>query len=355
MTKNQRFYYVFVGGYGNEKNEAIQILLFDSKDGKLSKVGSVSRIANPSFLTVNKDLSRLYSISEVVHGEVVSYNLDLASGRLTEINRQSTTSSSPCYVSLNDDEQWLFATNYGGGSITVHPLKENGAISPLTDFRSHNAIQQQRKSHPHQIKNIPHTDKYLVTDLGLDRLYLYQFNRETSMLVLKNEVAAVVGSGPRHLTVHPELRNVYVANEFNSSISVYSYNEAVESLKLVQQIKTIPSDFDGDNYCADIHISPSNSFLYVSNRGHNSIATFTILGDGKLEKLNYSSTMGKWPRNFAIVPNGKYILVANQHTNSIVVMKIGEKGVPQATDNIFPVNSPSCLHITGAKYPLQKV
>ena len=346
IPKNQRFYYVFVGTYGSEENEAIQILLFDSKDGRLSKVGSSSQIANPSFLTVNKDQSRLYAVSEMVLGEVVSYDLDLASGRLTEINRQSITSSSPCYVSLDDNEQWLFTTNYGGGSITVLPLKEDGAISPLTDIKSYIDIQQQRTSHPHQIKNIPHTDKYLVTDLGLDRIYLYHFNRETSKLEFINEVACEPSSGPRHLTMHPELRNVYVANEFDSSISVYTYDEAVESLKPVQQIKTIPSDFAGDNYCADIHISPCNSFLYVSNRGHNSIATYTIVDDGKLEMLTCSPTMGEWPRNFTIVPNREYILVANQHTHSIVVMKIGERGVPQATGVTYPVNSPACLRIT---------
>lgn len=348
MTDNHGYYYVFVGNYGSKDDQSIQLLLFDSKSGHLRKVGSTSGVGNPSFLTVNKKKTRLYSISEEDHGEIVSFSIELESGRLSEINRQPTVGRSPCFVSLDPNDQFLFTANYGGGSITVFPLNTDGAISPFSDFIRYSDIALKKSSHPHQIKNIPNTNKYLITDLGLNRIYLYQFDYMNSQLELVNELVAVPGTGPRHLTLHQKRRIFYVANEYNSSISAYTYDETVETFELIQEIDTIPSHFKIENYCADIHISPCHSYLYVSNRGHNSLATYQILDDGTLKLLEHSSIMGEWPRNFALVPDGKHILVANQHSDSIVVMKIGSKGIPQTTSQHYSVKSPACLYIMNA-------
>ncbi|UFT98677.1 lactonase family protein [Radiobacillus kanasensis] len=350
MTINQRYYHVFVGTYGGEGEDAIQLLLFDSKNGSLKKVTSTSGIASPSFLAVNHGQNRLYAVSEVDNGEVVCYDVDIKEATLTEINRQSTDGSSPCFVSLDKGEQWLFTANYGGGSVVAHALSEDGVLFPIADRKSYNAENEKEKlSHPHSIAPIPNTNKFLVTDLGFDGLYLYQFNRDTSTLELVVEVAAVTGSGPRHFAIHPELQNIYVVNEFNSSISVYSYDDAIETLELVQQIETIPDDFKEDNYGADIHLSPTGSYLYASNRGHHSIATYKILGDGRLSSLQQTPTMGEWPRNFAIVPNAEYLLVANEHSDSIVVMKIDEEGIPRATEQVYSVHRPVCLKVMPVK------
>ncbi|MGN7401486.1 lactonase family protein [Cytobacillus praedii] len=348
MTDNHGYYYVFVGSYGNKDDQSIQLLLFDSTSGSLRKTGSTSGIMNPSFLTVNKEKTRLYSISEEDPGEIVSFSIELGSGKLSEINRQPTVGSSPCFVSLDPYDQLLFTANYGGGSITVFPLNPDGSISPFSDFKRYTDTVLKKTSHPHQIKNIPNTNKYLITDLGMNRIYLYQFNYMTSQLELLNEIVAVPESGPRHLTLHREQRIIYVANEFNSNISVYTYNEEFEIFELIQEIETTPSHIETENYCSDIHISPCQSYLYVSNRGHNSLATYQILDDGKLKLLGHSLTMGEWPRNFGLVPDGKHILVANQHSDSIVVLKIGSNGIPQTTSQHYSVKSPACLYIINA-------
>lgn len=342
-----RNYYVVVGTYGSENNHAIEILKFDSHVGSIMKVGSTSGVENPSFLSINQASNRLYSVSEVESGEVVSYELDLAKGELVEMNRQKTDGSHPCYVGLDSKEDCLFAVNYGGGSINAFPLHEDGRIASISDVKNYTGSSivknHQEQSHPHAIVSIPNTNKFIVTDLGTDLLYVYELDSQSCELQLVDKVNVPAGSGPRHLVVHPDRNNVYVVHELDSSISVFSYGEEGNSFQLIQTIGTLVEEFDGKNYCADIHLSPSGTHLYVSNRGHHSIATFEILQDGQLEILGVTSTVGEWPRNFVVVPDGKYILVANQHTNSIEIMKVGKNHLPKSIDKRYSVNQPVCL------------
>lgn len=343
MVKKQRFYDVFVGTYGNTEDEGIEWLLFDSEKGTLERVGAASGVASPSFVTVNQARNRLYAVSEVENGEVVCFEIDYLHRKLKVKNRQLTRGAAPCYITVDASDQWLFTANYDGGNVAVHPLNDDGEIAPISDLKSYAEHSLPDKiSHPHTILNIPGTNRYIVSDLGLDQLYLYEFDTE---LVLINEITAIAGSGPRHVAFNSLQRMMYVVNEFNSSISVYAYDENVELMDLVQQIDTIPADFVGENYCADIHIAPSGSYLYASNRGHHSIASYEIKPDGKLNSLDYSSTKGEWPRNFAIVPSEDYILAANERTNSIVVMEIGEDGIPRGTGSVYKINSPVCLQV----------
>lgn len=342
MTEDNERYHVYVGTYGDEADEAIQLLEFNSKDGSLNKLAGAKGVKNPSYVTVNQAQDRLYAVSELEAGQVVSFDVDLKTSKLTEINRQATKGNAPCYLTLDEEEQQLLTVNYGEGTTIVHHIAKGGSIGSESDLKTY---EDKDKSHPHTVVQIPSTNKYIVTDLGLTKLYLYELDYETSTLVLINEIDAVEGSGPRHIAIEPVLRRIYVVNEFNSRISVYSYDERVENLELIQEITTIPAGFDGDNYCADIHIAHSKSILYASNRGHHSIAVYKILEDGSLVALDHISTVGKWPRNFAILPNEEYMLVANEHTNSIVIMKIGPDGIPQPTGSEFAIQAPVCLQI----------
>ncbi|MCM3113278.1 lactonase family protein [Lederbergia lenta] len=349
MTMNQ--YDVFVGSYGKATEESIHWLRFNAADGKLIKVASISGVENPSFVTLNHTQNRLYSVSEVENGKIVSFDIDYVTGKLTELNRQSTKGSSPCFVEVHESDQYIFTANYGGENITVHPLGLSGHIDPVSEIKVHSnrGVEVNATSHPHCIRNVPNTNVYTVADLGLNRLFLYEFNEASSELVLINEVEVPVNSGPRHISFHPHLRRLYIVNELNSTILVYSYDGKVENLKWLQTIDTIPWNYEGSNYCADIHVSPSGSYLYASNRGHHSITAYKILEDGKLDCLEQTSTLGEWPRNFAIVPDERYILVANEHTNSIVVMQIRENGSLQETEQIYSVSKPVCLQILRRK------
>lgn len=342
MTSHTSTYHVYVGTYGDVEDEAIQLLEFNPKDECLTMLASATGIKNPSYLTVNKGQNRLYAVSEIETGEVVSFDIDLNRYRMMEMNRQPTAGNGPCYVTLDAKEEQLFTVNYGEGTMTTHPLRADGSLAPLCDVKTYKG---ERRSHPHTVFRIPGVDKYMVTDLGLSKLYLYEFDARHSKLELVNEISAVPDSGPRHIAIEPSLRRMYVVNELDSSISVYAYDETVENFELVQHVHTLPPGYKGENYCADIHIAQSKSFLYASNRGHHSIAVFRILEDGTLTMVEQVSTRGAWPRNFAITPDESHMLVANEHTNSIVIMRIDQDGIPQPTDDEYIVKAPVCLQI----------
>lgn len=335
-------FHVYVGSYGDVEEEAVQVLEFNARDGSLKKVGSVTGIQNPSYLTVNQAQDRLYVVSEVEKGEVVSYSIDKADLKLTEINRQTTKGNGPCYITLDKKEATVFTVNYDEGTMISHTVEQDGSLGKLTNLQLY---AEREQSHPHAIVALPGTNKYIVTDLGLGKLYLYEFDDGAEKLNLLKRISAVVGSGPRHVAVEPKMRKLYVVNEFNSKISVYSYDHAVENFELVQEIETVPADYAGENYCADIHVAYEKGYVYASNRGHHSIAVYKILNDGKLSLVEQVPTGGKWPRNFAVVPNEEYMLIANEQSNSIVVMKIADNGTLFPTNNEYIIKAPVCLKI----------
>ncbi|RZL28169.1 MAG: lactonase family protein, partial [Pedobacter sp.] len=159
-------------------------------------------------------------------------------------------------------------------------------------------------------------------DLGEDRIYIYKYNPQSKnqILVLKTVLSTNAGSGPRHLTFTPNGKFAYLAHEFNRSITGFYY--ANGSLKKIQEIGTTPKGFEGKIDGADIHVSPDGKFLYETNRGDaNTISVFSILSTGILRFVETVSTLGKGPRNFTIDPSGKFVLVAHQYTNDVVIFK----------------------------------
>ena len=337
-------YKIFIGSYGSTDQETIHWLNW--KEGHWEKLAAVSGVENPSFLSFNHSQSHLFSVSEVEKGELISYKLDHDERRMKEMNRQSTNGWAPCYVE-NLKDQYLFTANYGGGNIIVHPVAQDGKIMPFCaefDF-SDIANEKGLTSHPHTIRQIPSTDRYMVADLGLNCLFIYEFNPIEGKLDLIEEIEAPEGSGPRHIAFHPSLNIVYVVNELNSSILTYSYQDKGENFKLLQNIATIPSDWEGANYCADIHITPSGSFLFVSNRGHHSIASYFVSNNGLLEVYAYTNCKGEWPRNFAISPDEKYIFVANEHTHNIVTFQLEGNGDLLEIGNPYSLHRPVCIKI----------
>ncbi|WP_188006786.1 Lactonase family protein [Sporosarcina sp. ANT_H38] len=339
-------YDVFVGCYGSEEEDLIHWLSFDSDNGELHKTASISGIENPSFVTLHPSLNRLYAVSEVEKGQIVSYEIDFSNASLIELNRQSAHGHGPCYSEVKDSG-FLFTANYGEGNVIVQPLTEAGTIECVTDIHdySETAASLGVKSHPHTVRNIPGTNRYVVADLGTNRLIVYEFDEDQAKLVFVDETLTGDQSGPRHVTFHPSLPIIYVINELDSSILTYSFKQDGGSLKQIQKVKTIPNEYTGENYCADIHVAPSGLFLYASNRGHHSIASFIVSTDGTLRVLDNIPSGGEWPRSFVIVPDGKFLLVANEHTNQINIMRIHEDGLLSDTGKSYLVNRPVCVTI----------
>ncbi|WP_217587534.1 lactonase family protein [Lentibacillus saliphilus] len=339
MAIQEDGYIVYTGTYGTEQDQAIQVLTLDKKARFVKQLSAVQGIANPSYVTVNQKQDTLYALSEVQDGHVSSYPIDRDTHHVQKSSSQQGDGvEGPCYIMLDETERYLFVVNYGGGSLSVYRLADDHTILELTDHQTYPA-----GSHPHMIVQIPGTKRYVVTDLGHDKLYLYECTE--GKLTRIQECAATPGSGPRHAAIFPEHRTLYVVNEFHSQVSVYTYDPTCSSLELVQEIDTIAEPLAVNNYGADIHIAYESSFLYTSNRGHDSLSVFHIGDDGLLSYVDHVSTEGKWPRNFVITPDERFMLIANEKTHSIVVMEIGAEGVPVYTGEQYSIQAPVCLKV----------
>lgn len=339
MTTN---YNVIIGSYGPEENETIHWLKFDPITQNFTKISATTGIENPSFLIVNHQKTHVYAVSEVDEGEVVSYEIDYEHNVLRELNRQPTKGG-PCFLAADEHDRYLLTANYGGGSVIVHPLLVDGQIGSYTYFHEYGS-DHEPVAHAHAIKNIPDTSLFVVTDLGRDALYVCELDDQNGKLKRVTELKTTKGAGPRHIAFHPEFNRMYLLNQDDSTVLVYSYHSNDRTFEQLQVVSTLLEPFSGTNYGADIHLSICKQFLYVSNRGHHSMTAYQILPDGQLEPIAHTPSGGEWPRNFAVVPNDKHVIVANEHTDNLAVMKISSDGRLKDTGCEMSVSKPVCIH-----------
>jgi 6-phosphogluconolactonase len=238
----------------------------------------------------------------------------------------------------------LFLANYGSGSVAVVRLDNKGIPQSVCDTIKYTA-EPPKVSHPHMIIQDPSGEHVYVTDLGLDRIMIYNFDSRSGKLNLSENgiVNVPEGSGPRHFVFNSDGSIMYVINELGSTIMVF-YVDDSGGLKLVQTFHTVRSGFTGNNYCAEILIGKSGDFLYGSNRGENTIVIFRIAEDGTLSLAGHVTCGGDWPRSFVIDPSGKFLLVGNQKSNNISVFKINKKtGIPEGPVSNTEMKAPAYL------------
>jgi 6-phosphogluconolactonase len=289
----------------------------------------------------------VYSVNENgAESTVSSFQFDADSGKLTNLNQKKAQGADPCYI-INDDTNVIVA-NYSGGNIAVFGKNTDGSLTAAKQLLQHkgNGIHpRQESAHVHIVYFSPDKKYVLSTDLGTDTVYLYEYHPDatTEVLKLKSTISVQAGSGPRHLTFSKDGKKVYVLQELNGALSVCSF--ANGKLNIIQEITILAKDFKGNFTGADIHISPDGKFLYASNRGEaNTISIFKILKNGQLQPQSVASSLGKGPRNFAIDPTGKFLLVAHQYSNDIVVFKIDAvSGALTDSGKRLEICSPVCL------------
>ena len=346
---------LYVGTYTSGKSEGIYVYRMDRATGKLMRFSSIKSV-NPSFLTIDKQKRYLYAVNEVGEyagkpgGAVSAFAIDPASGNLRLLNEQATQGADPCYLGIDTRRRVLLVANYTGGSVSVLSVRADGTLEKVTDLQQHvgSSIKEQQKGpHAHCVIFDPHERFVLTADLGIDKVMIYQLDRKTWKLnPAKQEfVELAKGAGPRHLALHPSGDYLYVINELDSTMTSFKYDERYGALTLIETVSTLPADFTGTSYCADVHVSASGKFLYGSNRGHNSIVVFEIDPQtGKLKLIEHVSTEGDWPRNFTIDPTGAFLLVANQRSDNVVTFNI-DKGTGRLTPtgNNEQIPSPVCL------------
>lgn len=321
----------YVGGYTPQSDgpmtTGVSRWALDTDTGAMKQVGAPAVTKNPSFLAWSQNHKRLYAVSEVGEpgGGVRSYAV-AADGSLSESTSIASGGGAPCYLSIDQSGKHLLAANYGG-SIATFALDQSNNPSRIVNAIDHTGSsvneQRQKDPHPHSIVASPDNAVVFVPDLGQDKLVAYAFDSDSGKLTPQpaKDVATPPGSGPRHLIFHPTLPYAYASFELSNEIASYRYaNGALVSIGVDP---TLPESFTGQNTTAEVRIHPNGKFVYISNRGDDSIAAFRINpSDGTLKHIGTTSVQGKTPRNFNIDPSGKIMVVANQQSESLVSFHI---------------------------------
>lgn len=341
---------LFTGTYTEAGEKGLLIFDLNREDGTFKIVSSSDAGPNPSYFCISKKNDLIYAANEVMKfkgqkgGGVTALKYDIKKGVAEKITDLAVPNGGPCFISLSTKEDFLFMANYSGGSVAVIKLDKKGMPVSVTDTIIYTG-DAGKKSHAHMVSTDPAGKHVYVTDLGLDRIVIYDLDRTSGKLhQIKNGIATVpVGSGPRHFTFSSDGTKMYVINELNSTLSFFNV-DSDGGLVLTQTISTLREGFKGKSFCADIHIGKNGKYLYGSNRGENTIVTYMIGPDGKLSTAGHTTCGGEWPRNFVIDPSGKYLLVANQNSGNIVIFAIDEKtGLPVEPGKDFKIKAPVCL------------
>jgi 6-phosphogluconolactonase len=352
---------LYVGTYTERtQSEGIYLLRMDRSSGELRRVGSVNAGANPSFLAIHPNGRVLYAVNELEQyqgkptGAVSAFAIERDSGALTRFDEQPSRGGAPCYLSVDRSAQVVLVANYVGGSVAMLPIQANGALAPAASVVQHTGkgpnADRQEAPHAHCILPDPANRFALAADLGADRVFVYRLDLDGKSLrhVEGGDAVMRPGAGPRHLAFHPTLPLVFVANELDSTVATLRFDAERGALSPQGTSSTLPAGWTGTNYPADIHVAASGRSLYVSNRGHNSIAVFSVAeSTGALALDQVVPTAGDWPRNFSLDPSGRWLLVANQRSDSIVVFgRDPETGKLTPTNQRIVIPSPVCLRFS---------
>ncbi|RLS73802.1 MAG: lactonase family protein [Planctomycetota bacterium] len=353
-------YRVFVGTYtgGDSISKGVYSCEFDAETGKLSEPVLAAELINPSFLAIHPSGKYLYAVNEVSegpgrgNGAVTALTIN-ADGTLTKINHQASEGGAPCHCNVDSTGTNLLIANYGGGNVAVYPISEDGSLKPVSCNIQHegSSVDKSRQGAPHAHSiNISSDNKFAyAADLGLDKIMIYKLDAEAHTLTPASQPAALVtpGGGPRHFAIHPSSKFAYTNNEITMVVTGFSRNPEDGSLKAIQEISTIPAGFDGRKSTAECLVHPSGKFLYVSNRGHETITAFMIDQEtGLLTYVENEPTGGKEPRNFFIDPSGKWLLAENQNSDTVYVFSIDQQtGALKPTGDFVTVGRPVCIRM----------
>lgn len=340
---------LFAGKYTEPGEKGFIVIDLNLEKGIFNQVSEADAGPNPTYFCMSKKRSLIYAANEVMEfngvkgGGLTTLRYHDKTAVLEKVKDMVVPYGGPCYISLSPSEDYLLLANYSSSSVTVVKLDDEGIPERVTDsilFAEDTA----KVSHPHMISFDPAAKRVYLTDLGLDRVVLYNFDNSTGSLEqIGNVVTFPEGSGPRHFVFSSDGSKMYVICELNSTISLFDVDVS-GGLTPIQSLTTLDEDYKGENACADIHIGNSGQYLYGSNRGENTIVTYRIGSDGKLALAGRTDCGGNWPRNFVIDPSGAYILVGNQNSGNIALFRINEStGIPVETNKDFKTTSPVCL------------
>lgn len=344
-------------GHVDGQGEGVYVYSMNKKTGAISYKATSDAVISPSYVAVHPDGKHVYAVNEY-DGEdsfaaVTAFTYNPEDFSLTYLNEVSSVGQYPCYLSIDNTGKFVMAANYMGGSVVLLPIIEDGMLGNYTSYKKHeggSSHPRQEAPHAHQIFQHPKSGLVAAVDLGADKIYAYELDTLGQTLnYLRDFINPPRSAGPRHMVFHPEKDIAYVLNELIGTIEVATYTD---SLRFQQKVQMIALQEPGDKRepsGAAIKIHPNGKFLYASNRGEiNEVVAFRIGENGELIKVGAYSSQGKTPRDFEIDPSGKFMLVANQDTNTIVTYEINqETGELIDTGYIEEVPTPVCIKFLG--------
>ncbi|RDY59954.1 lactonase family protein [Flagellimonas nanhaiensis] len=336
-------YTLFVGTYTDGESEGIYGMKFDSENGILDSIELKAALPNPSFLAVSGDKKNLYAVQETsdfdsLGGGVTAFTLK--DGILKELNSKGSGGAHPCHIEVSEDGQ-LAISNYTGGNLAIFDLNTDGSLGQTPQIVDHKVLDTAKAAHVHKAHFTK--DGLFTSDLGLDALKRYQKVENKWIPAHQNSLDLPEGAGPRHFEFDKTGNFLYVINELNATVTVFERDDE-GSYNPIQTEGTLASDYEGNNSCADIHLSPDGRFLYGSNRGENTIVIFSVDEEtGKISLIGRKSVHGDWPRNFTIDPSGNFLLVANQKSSNITVFRRDQTNGTLEFLNETSLPNPVCL------------
>ncbi len=328
---------VYIGTYteGNSSSEGIYVSKLDESSGALSEPVLAATVVNPSFVALHPSRPLLYAVSEVfsdgpdVMG-VIAFSIN-EDGTLTKLNERPSGGAAACHVAVDPTGQCVGVANYGGGSCALFPIQADGSLGEAGSFHQHVGgsganPNRQNEPHAHSINFNADGTQAFVADLGKDQILMYEVDPQAgSMNPSKQPLLQMpLGGGPRHFCFHPSFRFAFSNLEITSRVALLQYDSAKQTLSLGTVLDTIPAGAkDSGNSTAECLVHPGGKFVYVSNRGHNSIAGFSFdAATGEFQSIGNTSTQGEVPRGFGIDPSGRYLIAGNQKTGNVVSFRI---------------------------------
>jgi 6-phosphogluconolactonase len=350
----------YVGTYTGGKSRGIyayRVATPSDGDPQFQPLGLVAATDSPTFLTIDAARRLVFAVNETRNyqgettGSVSAYSADPVTGQLTLINRQPSHGTHPCHLVLDASGRFLLVANYSSGSVAVFPVAADGRLGEASDVVQHHGHsidpKRQEGPHAHCVTFDPARKFVFICDLGLDRIVAYQLDATTGKLVAVPSAGASItpGAGPRHLVFGNDGRIAYALNELNSTVTVLAYDAASGRMTELQTLSSVPADYAGRKWSAEISVHPSGKWLYVSNRAHDSIALFAIdPAKGTLTLVASQPSDGQTPRHFALLPGARHLVVANQDSDSMRLCRVDPaSGRLEPIGELIEVPKPVCV------------
>lgn len=350
--------WLYIGTYTNQGSKGVYASKFNLKTGDISAPELVAETPNPTFLAIHPSRRFLYAANEVGEfngeksGMLTAFAIDKKTGKLTQLNQASSKGAGPCHVTVDKTGNACLVANYGAGTVAALGIDRDGKLRESTSFHQHQGTgpneKRQEKAHAHSINPSPGNKYAVAADLGTDTLYVYKLDPASATLTLNTPEGTKTrpGAGPRHFAFHPNKKWGFVINELGNTLNSYTWDEKAGTLTEIASMPTLPADYGGTSYTAEVSVHPSGKYVYGSNRGMDSIAVFRLSPSGQPQLIQNISTGGVMPRNFTIDKKGRWLLAANQRTGNIAVFSIDPAtGRLTDTGKRIELSAPVCLRI----------